>query len=221
MSTVWKNQKGFAIVDSVVILVVVTLLGFVGWQVWQRNNKTGDDQQLTAPTSKVENKQTAEPTAKAIDETADWLMFNAPNGRYSIRIPDGWKLVTLGDGSAPYALKTESISYQNGVRATVKASSDKEVIQAVFAMVSPTFTGEEQEPNGEKSKTYKTRSGLEVTQYQYYYAEEGIGVPKGSTEYDYRISDGAKTLQIAYMHEVNTQDQTSVIEKAIGTAVLH
>lgn len=35
-----KNHKGFAVVESILILVIVGILGGVGWYVWNAHNKT-------------------------------------------------------------------------------------------------------------------------------------------------------------------------------------
>jgi hypothetical protein len=187
-----KNQKGFSAIEGLLIFIIVGIIAGVGWYVWDSNKKTND---------------------------INWLLFKASNGKYSIKIPDGWNLVSLDGGSSPFALKSENINYKQGIPATVGPSKDKEVVVAVFVMGSPTFTGHE--PNGQKAKEYTTKSGLQVTQYKYYYADEGIGVPKASTEYEYSVQDDAKKLQIVYIAEPNTPDQLTYIEKAIETAKLY
>jgi hypothetical protein len=215
-----KNQKGFSAVEGLLIFIIVAIIAGVGWYVWDSNKKTNDILSSADKSSNVKLKA-SQPKDKSeqTDETANWLLFKASNGKYSIKIPDGWNLVSLDGGSSPYALKSENINYKQGIPATVGPSKDKEVVVAVFVMGSPTFTGHE--PNGPKAKEYKTKSGFQVTQYKYYYADEGTGVPKGSTEYEYSVQDGAKKLQIVYIAEPNTPDQLTYIEKAIETAKLY
>gem|GEM_PF-5416893 len=34
-----KNQHGFGAIEGLLLLVIVSLIGFVGWYVWQSKNK--------------------------------------------------------------------------------------------------------------------------------------------------------------------------------------
>ncbi|MBI2589068.1 hypothetical protein HYW35_02610 [Candidatus Saccharibacteria bacterium] len=51
-----KNQKGFSAVEGLLILIIVGLLGFVGWYVWNSNNKAGQ-QTLTKQASEISWKE--------------------------------------------------------------------------------------------------------------------------------------------------------------------
>jgi hypothetical protein len=209
------RQEGFGAVVLLLAIIVVALVGVTGWVAYRAiatkpETKTSVSSYLPKKAVTV-NSQT--------DITADWLTFNAPNGKYSIKIPDGWNLISLGDGSVPYGVATKDITYQQGVKATVKSSTVQEINIAMFAMGSPTCCGHK--PDGEIAKTYQTSTGLQVTEYRYYYAEDSIGVTKGSTEYTYQIQDGAKSLQIMYTAEAGAPDQTAFVEKAIETVKLY
>lgn len=47
-----KNQKGFSIAELLIIVVVIGLLGFIGWSVYQRTTKSNSDNSLTSSSSK-------------------------------------------------------------------------------------------------------------------------------------------------------------------------
>src|SRR3989344_1891275 len=51
-----KNQKGFSVVEGVLILVIIGLLGGVGWYVWDSNKKTKQVLDNTDKGSSVSNK---------------------------------------------------------------------------------------------------------------------------------------------------------------------
>lgn len=67
------KQNGFTVVEGFIIVVVVALIGFAGWFVWQDNKK--DDQSSTAPPDTSQEEQ---------DEDGE------PKEKYTI--PDGYKL---------------------------------------------------------------------------------------------------------------------------------
>lgn len=49
------NQKGFSVVELVLILVMVGILGFVGWRVWQANSEVVTTQNNTDAQSQQES----------------------------------------------------------------------------------------------------------------------------------------------------------------------
>lgn len=65
------NKSGFSTIEGLLILVIVTIIGFVGWYVWH-SNKEADT--LTATTSASSTKQQAKPNhSEATQETKNSL----------------------------------------------------------------------------------------------------------------------------------------------------
>lgn len=86
------NQKGFGAVEAILILVIIGLIGFVGWFVYNSNNKATDTLKNAAAPA-VNNSQ------------AGWLTFKQPKDpTTSFKYPRTWKLGTAngpddGDGT--------------------------------------------------------------------------------------------------------------------------
>lgn len=81
-----KNNRGFTVVEGLLILVIVGMLGYVGWYVWNTNNKTLDTLADTdAANSSVAIKSTAQK-----DPTADWVKYSSKAGQFSLKYPASW-----------------------------------------------------------------------------------------------------------------------------------
>lgn len=70
-----RNNKGFSIVEVLIIVLVLALVGFIGWKVWDNlANKpaaTNDTttQQETTPATEVESKSDLDKVDKTLDDT--------------------------------------------------------------------------------------------------------------------------------------------------------
>lgn len=55
------NQKGFSVIEVLIVVVIVGLLGAVGWLVYDRQKNQTDNKDTAAPTSEQANKQVNSP----------------------------------------------------------------------------------------------------------------------------------------------------------------
>ncbi len=78
-----KNQTGFSPIEIILIIVVVGLLGAVGWFVYDKH-KTPKTNTVNTKTPKV----TPAPVVK--DKTADWVSYSNNDGQYSLKYPKTW-----------------------------------------------------------------------------------------------------------------------------------
>ena len=86
-----KNQRGFSLVEALLILIIVGIVGFVGWFVL-RNRATNRRVNKTALTQTTSSTQkttsTKSPTNPKIDPYVDWQTITNPDGTWkSIKIP--------------------------------------------------------------------------------------------------------------------------------------
>src|SRR4051812_7327602 len=90
-----SNQKGFSAVEGLLILVVVCLIGFIGWYVWRTKSQTDKSLNTAASTSATAStsKNTASPQKIA------GTTVSTPDNEASIVLPDGWAVVQKLNGS--------------------------------------------------------------------------------------------------------------------------
>ena len=93
MSKPHKNQQGFGAIEARLIIVVVVLLGAVGYMVYKNHNKTTSNSTATAnttttrPTTSTPAKTTP---AQPADPYAGWKTFTSNVGKFSLRYPSDW-----------------------------------------------------------------------------------------------------------------------------------
>lgn len=95
MNKIKNNQSGFSAVELILILLVVGLLGAVGFLVYKNQKKPAATTTTTTSTQKV----TTEPTKAEVDPTADWTAFSSKEGEFSVKYPTAWVKLTCDSDS--------------------------------------------------------------------------------------------------------------------------
>jgi hypothetical protein len=85
-----KNQNGFSVIEGLLILVIVGILGGVGWYVWDSNKKSNDiydktDNNITAKSS---------PKPEAIEDELkipeNWTVYEDKDSGIKFPYPEEW-----------------------------------------------------------------------------------------------------------------------------------
>lgn len=108
------NQKGFSIVEGILILVIIALIGGIGYYVYSKRD--------TKPTTNVSQSTTQETTTATpveADKTADWLVYSVDGG-YSIKLADGWILMKKqGNDGSFVGTPNSNLVYTPGIKAVI------------------------------------------------------------------------------------------------------
>lgn len=86
MSRTVKDQKGFTLVEGLLVVIALTLVVGVGFYVVNGNKHKKDDT-VTNISSATKAKEKAEPVA---EPTADWTSYSSPLGKFSVKYPKSW-----------------------------------------------------------------------------------------------------------------------------------
>jgi prepilin-type N-terminal cleavage/methylation domain-containing protein len=81
------NQKGFGVVEVIIVLVVLALIAVGGWYVWRAQNR-GDESQKSG-------------TNQTSDKYAGWKTYTDTVGRFSLKHPADWTATSTRDESDP------------------------------------------------------------------------------------------------------------------------
>ena len=206
-----QNDRGFGSIEILLIVVIIALAGAGAWYVQKHKTDTTKTAQTSA---KTETKPAAQK-----DETADWYVYTSPDKSYSIKLPDGWKLVSYQGEDSPYTTHAEDIAYIPGQRATVTSTNFAgDVNQVAFAMGASWRS----DIRGDKAISFKTDQGLEVTRYDYVVPQQEFQeIAAGTTEYLYVVTGGKTTFQAAHDVAPGAKDSNDLIEKALKTLVIN
>lgn len=90
MNKLKKNELGFGAVEGILILVIVLLIGVVGWFVYKNQNKAISS--TSATTSKTASSPVKTPTI--VDPYAGWTTYISKAEKVSYKYPSDWKSVT-------------------------------------------------------------------------------------------------------------------------------
>jgi hypothetical protein len=89
-----KNQKGFSILEVLLLLVVATLLGLVGWKVLDARSSKAAKNASTRGTSPVEAEQGKEAKTPSVPSTKHTVTYETAS--YTIDVPNTWLFKELG-----------------------------------------------------------------------------------------------------------------------------
>jgi len=216
-----KNSDGFSPVHTLLILVIVGIVGFTGWYVWNANNDANKNLESTNTTSPTVNEDLKTKDTQT-NKTTEWFEYSSPDGKYSIKLPDGWRLDVTEGGSAPYAVDAKKISYVAGTPATVTPTKFAgDILNTAFAMSDGEKGFFGQEPRGSKQSVFKTTQGLEVTRYDFTVVNEPEDLPSGMVRHEYRIVSNGKYFQVVHDVQKGETDQAELVEDAIRTLELN
>ena len=123
MGKLKNNQKGFGGVETLLIVVIIGLIGFVGWYVYHAMKNTNSAYKAATTTSNTASpkfsskkaKKSTTTTTKASptgDVTASWTAIKSPDGSFSFKAPTSWVSLTCeksgGSASTVYIASSAS-----------------------------------------------------------------------------------------------------------------
>ncbi len=189
------NQNGFSPFETILLVLVIVALGFAGYVVYQRSKDSQNNQQTTV----VKKETPTEESKVEVDEEAQkWELVTSRQNAFSIRIPDGWKVVNYGQSDN---LRASSVSYKAGTKAQV------ENIEYAYAGDSPVrFSvtqlkdNERYSSDGASGTPFKLGDITGTKYYKKYPVEpvEGIGPLPGEEAYTYEFKTSGKITLVSY-----------------------
>jgi Tfp pilus assembly protein PilE len=79
-----KNQKGFGLIEILLLVIALTLIAAVGFYVYKTNQAEDQEQAQTAVSTEAQTDET-EP-----DPTSDWVAYTDNAGYFSLKYPSNW-----------------------------------------------------------------------------------------------------------------------------------
>lgn len=220
-----KNQKGFSIVELLIVIVIVGLLGAVGWLVYDRQkNNTANN--VPAITQTSDKKTETNPEASKLSYQSQKV--TSGKGRFTVELPQGWGefLRPLDSDWLLMPEGTKQPIYTAGKELTITdlpgfgADGPRVFSMIVFDNIAPasgesidfTISNNEQPILGKKYTQTFTKT-----------TEEFIDArKKGDKDYKYvfKLKDG-NTLQVSYSVYVDdANDQNKLVDEIVKTIVI-
>jgi hypothetical protein len=96
-----KNQSGFTAVEGLLIVLILVVIGSVGYMVYHNNHKT-----KTASSSNTGVTTTSAKATQSVNPYAGWQQLCSSSGGLCMKYPSSWKL--SGSDDAGYTLTSPS-----------------------------------------------------------------------------------------------------------------
>lgn len=242
-----NQQAGFNSLVIAIVVVVIGLAGAGGWFVYnqRQKNKQTDNQtqksitnfdecvaagnpimesypeQCAADGKTFVNEKQKDTQKTAGDETANWLVYTAKGGAFTVRLADGW---VVDDGYYSQGFNTfdnTKLAPKPGTKAVVNPYPGGRDGATGFFFNYATQNIEQIVTPGQKQASLKTKDGLEIEKYYWVVSgqtNEGMGVQNGDTEYTYVIRQNAKSvISVSYSFNSTSKDYHDIVEKVLTT----
>lgn len=213
------NQKGFSVIEVLIVIVVIGLAGATGWLVYNRqNNKSDLEQQPTVQEGQAKQSTTDENKEAEKKLSANWLLRQSSGA--SIRVPDGFNF--LADAGEDFDLwlpdqPQGDLVYNEGTLAKVVGEPHKHFELGLIVR----YNKEGFNDIGTKVKELKTYSGLnvDVKLFEQTTDPDGLGFPKGAKYLKYTVTKGSDYINIDYVYLGN--GYVDAIEEMVKTATIN
>jgi hypothetical protein len=221
-----NNQQGFSVVLVLAVVVVLGLVGAAGWYIYKSQNK--NQQEVVADTAEqsenLEEDIDKVPEETQADEQKEPVVINGPNyksvnNKYSLVLPNGWKLYGSPDNDNLIAFDANDIKPDKDAPGTVTILSGGRDGTVAFYLIYDYKSGENAylSPDLKVTKTYTTNNGVKVTKSTRYQTKkpEGQDIPIGTREYSYMLTKDGENIRIVHQVLPGETDQSSNIEELI------
>jgi Tfp pilus assembly protein PilE len=217
-----NDEKGFAVLESVLIVVIVAALVGVGAYVWHAQKQTNATLNAASKSAQSSPEKSAarKKTAQSSDETASWLLYESPGKKYTIRLADGWKLQRYQNSDSLYTFDSKDLIPVPGTKAvvtSVEGGRDGTAVGLFISYIDGGGTTNYKNP----LPSFSTNDGVEVSVYTEVGTSEtdGLGgLPPGATGYQYIVkSAGSAFVQVTYGFNASDTDYHTTVEKVLKT----
>lgn len=210
-------QKGFTVVEGLLIVVILGIIGGVGYYVYSQT-KNNDNLAQKSDSGAAESGGTKSDTPK--DETADWLLYEPPGKEFSTKLADGWALTTYNN--VPYLYNfTNQLAIVPGQKATVTDVQGGRDFATAFGIgyITNEQMAESSPQRGTKSASLKAADGKEVEVYHFTQDNQDpmLDVPYKGQEYTYLVRGSKGMVRIVYSFGPNDTDYHKEVEKILPT----
>lgn len=165
------NQKGFSVVEVLIVIVVIGLVGAIGWTVYARQDNDQDKQTPTPTSSQNEEADQATETA---DPYEGWQTYTNSQLGYSFKYPDSWTVTPINYGDKLGAIQIDSNDIETEdlpIGATDVISGSRVTLSTQASGDYATFTGLQKQlrDNGTIKPVESTAGGHKAIEYAFAY----------------------------------------------------
>jgi hypothetical protein len=143
MLKIYKNEKGFSAVEIVLVLVIVVLLGAVGWLVYKDHHKSKTVASVTTVSTTKPAASTSTKTTTTPSPYAGWKAYTLPVEKLSFKYPSDWTVSnTAPTSTQDNTTLTSSDGFTLSIEDGVSNGGDPILEAPTSSAVPITFVGQ-------------------------------------------------------------------------------
>jgi prepilin-type N-terminal cleavage/methylation domain-containing protein len=217
-----KRQSGFSLIELLLVLILVTAIGFTGYYVWHSQKQADQALKVNNDSYSATNAQSSR---KVADEsctagTMKGKYLPLKDGTFEFCEPNGWKLMYTEVPGAFFA-STNGITHNESSEPTTEkvGGSDNNYEFFVFDKGVPADVAK----GFDHQSTTKTGGGLALDTYSHLTTKSdpvGAGIDylaEGTKQYLYVVTKGQNHLFFTYHAAPGQTDQSDMIAKVTAT----
>lgn len=219
-----KNEDGFGAVEALLIVVVVGLIGGLGWYTWtKQNNKTKEMSVVETQPTQVDTIENEGPCGDTpVEAQKSWEVATSSKQSFSMCVPGGWTVVSGIEAEEfeiepPFdvvagktaVIENKRIGGTDGTRDQLKVFKTDRNYQGWTS------------PNSQKT-TFALNDGTKGTRFyeKHVNVGEGIGPAEGEESYEYLFEKNGKHIHVVYTVKPGTQKHIETIESVLKTLTI-
>jgi type II secretory pathway pseudopilin PulG len=223
-----NNEKGFSVVEILIVAVVVGLLGAVGWFVYDRQSN-GSKSNQTSQQNSSEQTGTIEQNQNSVNEENLIKTNTITNAKFSVNLPSDWNyrscmdhdglgVLVAGGGGDMKCLFDDAdwLGKDMATRGKVVIGYNKNPYPR-----QDWSSGQQKDLYESDAKDVKLKDGQTVKKYEYM-SEESANKGKTFKTVEYTLNgkvtvfvfDGS-SAESSYINELPTEDVLRIVEETI------
>lgn len=197
------QQKGFTLVEGLLIVLIVALLAFAGYYVWHNQKKKKDDKaaSTTSQTTNTSDNNDDNQAPAEVDQTVNWAVYTNNAGKFTLRTPTAWV-----QGANPQLCAEGTVLLGPTAAAAGRCATDGSAPQIVvssrpgdvrnsYQLSAPYYTNIQKTPVTIAGVTGEKQTGVAQGQQD----GDGIpGLPNGTQVTQYVFYTNGKTYTATY-----------------------
>lgn len=206
------RQKGFGVVQILLIVVVIGIVGFTGWFVWQsrKNIDSVSSSNITNVVSQIGTRGGS--CSLGVDYSG--TKYTTFGGAYTLCLPNGWDFGVVEGGKRYSGVLIASGTYQQNKPITLSATQggDGPVEFAIYMNSPVAGVGTEYTKTGTIQSQNTT--GHEYTYSQKTDPNEGLGgLPKGTESTVFYFVKDNHDISIVYNQFSGETDKSALVKE--------
>jgi|GEM_PF-1498672 len=216
------NQKGFGAAEVIGLILILSIIGFVGWWVYKSDKATKTSLDKSSQTNVVAS--TSKPTPVA-DASSKWTRVSSFNNKFSLLIPDGWTINVSQVRDDMFVhdnvqVLTDDLKVIDGTKPTIVK---EEILRGCICQFAAMLYVGDRVPYTRTGITtvIGTVSGVKVTRYENHPNKSLPDTAQpGDTEYYYKF-ESTPEFGINYIQREGLESHLADIEKIVKSVELN